>query len=73
MSSELIWLKTGMKGIMAFDYLPAPMPSLLPPQGVLPRSPFGGVEFTPYNQTNSVLFFQPFNIVEKHSGNKALE
>ena len=27
-----------------YEYLPAPMPSLLPPQGVLPRSPFGGVK-----------------------------
>ena len=27
-----------------FDYLPSPLPSSLPPQGVLPRSPLGGVE-----------------------------
>ena len=26
------------------DYLPSPLPSLLPPQGVLPGSPLGGVE-----------------------------
>ena len=27
-----------------FEYLTAPMPSLLPHQGVIPRSPLGGVE-----------------------------
>ena len=27
-----------------FDYLTSPLQSLLPPQGVLPRSPLGGVE-----------------------------
>ena len=32
-------------GILSiFDYPPSPLPSLLPPQGVLPRSPLGGVE-----------------------------
>ena len=27
-----------------FPYLSASLPSLLPPQGVLPRSPMGGIE-----------------------------
>ena len=32
----------GIQSIL--DCLTAPMPSLLPPQGILPRSPLGGVE-----------------------------
>ena len=32
----------GIQSIL--DYLPLPLPSSLPPQGVLPRSPLGGVE-----------------------------